>query len=105
MSTDKRVVTKTQAVRAELKARGWCQGVLVDAATGRVCVLGAVRVALDHKPEGHGRYTHELDMFVIGRTGSSVTVFNDAPGRTVEEIYDLLDDFEKAQEAGKCLTE
>lgn len=96
---------------AVLETNGWLQGNLYDAAeaeTGtprsacRVCVVGALNVASAGGPVlGLTESEHDLPKTVlladmaraalgeyVGTDG--VTVWNDAPGRTVEQVIDAM---------------
>jgi hypothetical protein len=94
-------------MRDVLETRGWTQQSYIDR-RGRRCLLGAVGAvqgtrrlelwaaasdaltALEHKiaeiyPDSTG--IRSLNTC----PGDSISVFNDAPGRTLQEIFDLLD--------------
>ncbi|MCV7400376.1 hypothetical protein H7K24_09430 [Mycobacterium fragae] len=94
-------------IRDVLDTRGWTQHAYMDR-RGRRCLLGAVAavqgtrrpelcaatsaavMALEHKiaemyPDSTG--IRSLNFC----PGDSISVFNDAPGRTLQEIFDLLD--------------
>jgi len=71
-----------------LDERGWCQGTLVDS-DGRMCALGAVGLA--QKERGHPRSIGDtLYLGYLVDMTNGVASYNDAPGRTKEEVQDLL---------------
>ena len=74
-----------------LRERGWCQGGLMNA-EGKVCALGALGVAecrgalSGPSQEIYRNLSQQiLDGRLIGAD------WNDSPGRTVEEVYAVLD--------------
>lgn len=72
-------------VADKLRTHGWCQGSLSDAG-GRRCLLGAIWSVDDDtcKAEDELRSRAGLGDF------DSLAGWNDAPGRTVEEVLALL---------------
>ena len=90
--TQSAIVAELEAVRARIE-RGWCQGYYGDAA-GNVCLLGAIR---ERKYRYNGLVGHLAAAIEGGmphdRMWRSPTVmgFNDAPGRTKEEVLALID--------------
>jgi hypothetical protein len=91
-------------MRDVLAARGWTQNCYMDE-PGRRCLLGAA--AAVWSPERCPALSAALtaledkiaEMYPCGaalrsvnsHAGSSLPVFNDAPGRTLQEILDLID--------------
>lgn len=99
----------------EIRRRGWFQGAYGDVdpdgetpldeqmKTCRVCAWGAVRSAANGSPYGWEHDTATpVDRSILALTGvipiPSVPDWNDAPGRTVEEV---LDAFERAAQAAE----
>lgn len=71
--------------------RGWCQGNLQDC-HGRRCMLGALRAAGFAMP--WYRVAEDMLIRAIGDTGahwSPVAVWNDAKGRTLDEVLNKFD--------------
>jgi hypothetical protein len=94
-------------MRDVLETRGWTQKRFMDR-QGRRCLLGAVGAvrgtwqpefcaatstaltALEHKiAEMHPGSTGIRALNSL--PGDSISIFNDAPGRTLQEIFDLID--------------
>jgi hypothetical protein len=75
-----------------LEERGWTQGTMEDG-EGRVCLVGALRVALSGRPRTNksvGPRVTELTRTAFGlQTGGSwvsALIWNDAPERSYEEV-------------------
>lgn len=68
-----------------IRAKGWCQGKMYDD-DGRCCALGAIRAAA---PFGD-RFKELIDAFTNYGT-DGVIKFNDADGRTKEEVLEVFD--------------
>lgn len=71
-----------------IRKRGWCQG--HESYHGRVCLLGALAVAVGNKPSNWHHPTHylarrqlELHCFTIQ--------WNDSPGRKKAEVINALE--------------
>lgn len=94
-------------MRDVLETRGWTQKCFIDG-QGRRCLLGAVGAvqgiwppescaassaaltALEHKIAE--MYPGSVAIRALNSLpGDSISVFNDAPGRTLQEIFDLID--------------
>ena len=81
-----------------LLLKGWCQGTERDSC-GRVCALGAVRDIMTEMLN-RGLVVRLLYQVLCSRdayfgnlgAATAVATFNDAPGRTVEEVVKLFDD-------------
>lgn len=74
-----------------IEARGWCQGELKDAG-GRICVLKALNNACRRRsPHTFREAISELARRIGGNLdGSSIADWNDARGRTKEEVLSVL---------------
>jgi hypothetical protein len=112
---------------AEIRRRGWYQGEIVDWSglqgenaerqdsvreylkNCKVCLLGGMGAAIDGNPlSGDYGMAHlppdaqELSRLIGGRTGhapGSIAHWNDATGRTVDEVLALLDSIAAEQVA------
>jgi anthranilate phosphoribosyltransferase len=82
-----------------LKARGWCHG--RDSATGKtgpVDVLGAINVAVGLPPDGRGPIGSlqaeaaliDAQLMFQHYVGQRLDTWNDAPGRTRDEVIGAL---------------
>lgn len=109
---------KTAAVlrdaKAVLERNGWLQGQLYDRSQAdsgidfpacRVCLVGALRTAASGRPNGVGELfdvAYDALCEVVGDFDSerSVAEWNDVEGRTVDEVYALLDAAAERAEAG-----
>jgi hypothetical protein len=88
--------------RNRLLERGWCQDVLEEA-DGSLCSVGAIRSAVLGDTD---RTYDPAAMWVCKRAvatlsdaaGVHIPVFNDAPGRTFDEVIDVFDKAEKLAE-------
>lgn len=92
MSNEK---TPAQILRdaAELiRTRGWCQGEYeID---GCLCIFGAVHVALGREPDGIGFTTADRQIADALRSATGVVIvpdWNDAPGRTAEQVIAAIE--------------
>lgn len=78
-----------RAAARYIEEHGWTQWRLQDE-TGAVCAVGAVNAVLHGDPRSYDPQRADLDDQVFGalwlRIGGSVFGFNDAPGRTVDEV-------------------
>jgi len=98
-----------RGAKAVLERNGWHQGSLYDItqlATGtprnecRVCLVGAFCVAASGDPVGRNIQTdaawdavvHALDERGLLFADSPIADWNDEPGRTVGEVFELLDE-------------
>lgn len=95
--------TVPEALRAAagvVAARGHCQDTYEDSA-GRVCVVGALRVALFGSTVPYGYVGNECSLYSKVHKALSlyiesafrdncVPVYNDAPERTRQEVIDTL---------------
>lgn len=104
--TDSTVITDRKEAAAILKNaktfledRGWCQFVGFDS-EGHRCIIGAMGAVGKESP--YSQYMQALHTLVNlieekplefdNPSGASpIVAWNDAAGRTVEEVYDLLD--------------
>lgn len=76
-----------------IRAQGWCQRLMCDHA-GRVCAMGAISAAVyrygehsDRTDDRVARAARAMDA-VCGRP---VSVFNDLPTTTEEDVVELLE--------------
>jgi len=91
-------VTELQQIfrdtRRILLDAGWCQGASRDN-VGRSCLLAALYTAIGPRPHAPAvmvlRRALGLPLHVAGCLGAEVAVWQDAPGRTVADVIDLLD--------------
>ena len=83
------------AVKNEIITKGWCQHTPQNAA-GEVCLLGSLRV-LNSDPQ-RMREARGVISFQIMLQGypAYLDLWNDKLGRTVEQVYNMLD---------KCITQ
>lgn len=91
MPFDSDGLTDTQRVLLKAAARvrqGWCQGLRWDGGFG-VCLLGAVATAKSGSP--HNNIDDYLYCLLRAHLGESPVCFNDAPGRTAEEVAQALE--------------
>lgn len=78
-----------------IETRGWTQG-RYQSPAGQVCALGACNLASNLGERGYGDGTERVRFNALYTavkllTGqSSVASFNDQPGRTKEEVINLL---------------
>lgn len=78
-----------------LERDGWCQGFLTNS-QGQHCLLGAMNQAHYNDEVGDFHQFYELRQAVSAHiyngTGdaSSITLWNDTPGRTREDVIELL---------------
>lgn len=85
-----------------IRARGWRQHDYGEE-SGPVCAVGALNVAMGGDPwDDHGPYTAEERLRQFLGWGDSVSRWNDARGRTVEEVIAAL---EKAASLAEALAE
>jgi hypothetical protein len=82
------LVLMLQAARSKIE-QGWCQGAMRQ--RGKVCMFGA----LSHEDDGSlSRAAAEVLLAAIHSRGYShgqVTAFNDAAGRTKEQVLEVYD--------------
>lgn len=81
-----------RAAKKRLVERGWCQGTFEDG-EGRCCSIGAINRA----SPPCGQWPALLSFGDV--VGGSVFVWNDAPGRTLEEVLAAFDKAIAAEEA------
>ena len=79
---------------AEIVRAGWCQYAAKDDA-GNVCMLGAVGRALGFEPPGElvhpATSRNETYLLIKSKLPSGLAFWNDAPGRTAEEVAAVLE--------------
>jgi len=85
-----------RAARVELERRGWCQRFIFDRPTGRCCLMGALSLAAKDDLDDRLAWRALTDV-----AGVRITAWNDRPGRTVEDVYALIDKAIAAQEVAK----
>ena len=101
MSVTEEQIRETAKRAAEvLRQRGWCQGMFcanLDG-TGPVCLMGAVSVAGGDGPNyGFRGQRRDLHVAIADRVErsldlrGSVAGWNDAPGRTADEVIAVLE--------------
>ena len=88
--------------KARLQRKGWYQG-SCGHPDGANCLWATVvresRVGLEEVPECYSlECTHALDL-LRAEVGSSVPGWNDVKGRTIDEVYALLDQTIEVAEA------
>lgn len=83
-------------VRELLEARGWCQGEATSP-DGRHCIIGALDM-VTHPAGGTDLYW-DTQAFLRKVLGGSIAVWNDAPGRTFEEVKAKLIEAEEKLKA------
>lgn len=84
MKTVKQLLIATKSL---IETRGWCQGMYSDA-NQRICLTeGLYRAGKQLNFEDYD----ELQKVVGSFVGLSFTGWNDAPGRTKEEVLEMLD--------------
>lgn len=92
-------ITSIQQLAVEAKAvivrDGWSQSGMLTA-DGRVCILGARDMALFGRvgsvPDNPLRFDFNRVAFaILGTEVTSLSTWNDAPERTVNDVLDLLD--------------
>lgn len=77
-------------VRTYLNDHGWCQGNYKDV-DGSRCLAGAVMQSFStYEP------MQVIDDYIQGKYSIATETWNDVPGRTVEDVFNLLDEVEKA---------
>ena len=100
--------------KAVLARNGWLQGQLYDRSQAdagidlpacRVCLVGALRTAASGKPQGGGELfdaAYDALCEVVGGFDNerSVAEWNDVEGRTVDEVFALLQAAIERAEAG-----
>lgn len=89
-----------QAVKQVLQEHGWCQGGYRDS-HGRVCLLGAIFYMAVIEQIDEAEHDALVDAiraklrdrmeFMLPGMIVPISLWNDKPGRTVEEVYELLD--------------
>lgn len=78
---------------AQIRARGWCQNEGADA-DGRCCVVRAIgdTVMVNGLPAEDFQLSSATCYFLRGFIGQQDPIkWNDTPGRTKEEVLDVLD--------------
>jgi hypothetical protein len=73
-----------------IEQRGWCQGAFQDDDSKQVCMLGAIRIATWDKViyPVHPAYAQACN--ATGMNGTMIAQWNDASGRTKEEVIAKL---------------
>jgi len=73
--------------------KGWCQGHNLEIRDGvqHCCIYGAIELAYPGKELGKIEYRASIARKVLDKTGLLVSEFNDTPGRTQQEVIDLLE--------------
>lgn len=83
-----RVLTQAR----ELLQRGWQQHFAHDQARDSYCLVGAVAAASDRMANGrHYPHSQQLCVILNDACGGIPQCWNDAPGRTQEDVLRLLD--------------
>lgn len=81
--------------KAELQRRGWRQGAFGHLGSGPMCMVGAyLAVKGDYDCDHRGYAEAPAYVLLAKATGSapySVSGWNDATGRTVDEVYAAFD--------------
>lgn len=70
---------------------------------GSVCALGAIGVALTGDELGWLDQGSAIITTLRRAIGGPITLFNDAPGRTFDEVIDAFDKAEKLAEQAEAL--
>lgn len=94
----KEILTKA---KTSIETKGWAQGAYCDD-KGGLCMYGAIydavgmldpesTVSLSGLQEDQYNELRAADMALVAVVGNSLVPFNDAPGRKVEEVYDVFD--------------
>lgn len=98
-----------RGAKAVIERNGWHQGDYADRRPefrGKpprecpVCLLGAINVASGGDPDDDSEVT-EAERLLKQCMKQYVPTWNDAPGRTVAEVYALLDEAIERAEAGE----
>jgi hypothetical protein len=118
MSTEKRRISEIDAVKAELKARGWTRNGYYEEASGKVCLVGAISKAyrdggvgwLANKRVGPDRVVRlaariEKFLGLPGRPSfySCLEAWNDSQ-KSVEDVLAMLDKFEEWESENEQLS-
>jgi hypothetical protein len=80
-----------------LRVLGWQQGTYGDKCGGGMCIAGAIGSVVGHRPEWPRGVIGGQVMDRIGRllledhVDADIVEWNDAPGRTVDEVIALLE--------------
>lgn len=83
--------TAADVVMDVLNKRGWCQGDMEDL-EGRVCLMGAFNKAAPWVTRSYEVESFYLKVvhYLNERYDTSIACFNDAPGRSLEDIMMVL---------------
>lgn len=81
-----------RAAAERIRTGGWCQGRLGDC-DGPVCALGAIKVAMGGHPLGALGDTGRAALKAVNETvgADSLVLWNDAPGRTAEQVIEAFE--------------
>jgi hypothetical protein len=75
--------------RERLLEKGWCTGKSWDPKTGKSCLFGAITIVSEHDTVHPLVLASYIERFLP--KGCDLVTWNDTPGRTSEEILELLD--------------
>lgn len=86
------VVLKDAA--AYIEKHGWCQTEYQDI-QGRVCMMGAIGMVVAGTPDAWDTHHRSGELVAAveachARTGTGIPWYNDAPGRTKDEVLRVL---------------
>lgn len=80
-----------QRMKENLMERGWLQGALVNEC-GNVCLSGSMMTLPEYKDEiRETQAATEAVLAINQQIVCSIPDWNDAPGRTFNDVIDLLD--------------
>lgn len=89
--------------KAALLDRGWCQFVREDSLNKKVCLMGALSIAEAGNANSRTLMVSPAFRFLetlIG-DGKFIWEWNDAPGRTLEQVLEMLDKAIKRAEVAR----
>jgi hypothetical protein len=72
-----------------IENHGWHQGSYFDRQE-RACIFGAFAVLADKHPLKYGGVPKKAEVELEALLGMAVSVWNDQPGRTMEEVVGML---------------
>ena len=89
--TDKKALEVLEHMKENLFERGWCQGQL-ELETGEVCLSGALATLTNYE-EYYALFalSTALDSIHKAIGGASIPGWNDEPGRTFNEVIEVID--------------